>query len=121
MRKEQNALKKHVEQLNFDFNSIYLTENDRKFLGLPSKVKPSVLTTSNSAQPEVVKKIDPQAIKSCTKHEWSAVYRKTPQRSVNKNYADREDKKAYLRKCLNCDFQQVRVNGTIGNTIWFDD
>lgn len=125
----QRTLETEIVGLRTDLANVHLTPEDRELLALPSTevlLQKAINTVVEAKVAGLVAartiKKHPSEVEDCGDHyhEWSRKYWDIPARVYNqKLFGDVDDEnRAYLRKCMDCDMQQVQQPG---NGIWHDD
>lgn len=103
-----------VTTLRNEIGQVYLTEQDRKDLGLPPAGALAAIAAAKAAA-------EPQHTGVCV-HEWTKVHFGPPRRLSNALAfgSPLDDRKLYIRKCGNCPHQQVSKTADMNGT-WHDD
>ncbi|QGT55030.1 hypothetical protein SEA_FORZA_37 [Gordonia phage Forza] len=110
-RAELQELRTHVENsqktVEKQISQIFLTEDERKLLGLPSAVDVTKQLVESGVK-EKVERAD-GLIPACKAHKWSAKRLEKPRRKVGARMRAGDDGMVYVRTCLKCGERQARL------------
>lgn len=134
---------KRLRVVESGLDTIYLTDEDRKDLGLPSireeiqartagvvdeavkDVLPKLLRERvESAVPALGKPPRPQDSVACREHSWSASYPGLVRLHTNKQFSEKVPEERSRRRCVACGTEQARVERYVRGRftgVWTDD
>ena len=106
----QDFLVTKIDSIEKEIGNIYLTEDDRKTLGLPARM---------------IMEVEAKEKLPCSgDHKWSGEHIGAPNNTAMNSkhmWKENDGKKAVIKKCLKCGAQRVRGEKIYGNFEWLLD